>query len=460
MIPKKIKNILKQINKAGYEAYVVGGAVRDMVLGVEPHDWDITTNAMPDEIKKIFNKTIDTGLQHGTVTAMVDGEGFEITTYRIDGEYEDNRRPKEVIFTSKLSDDLKRRDLTINAMAADKDGNIVDLFGGQEDLKNGIIRAVGDANERIEEDALRMMRAIRFSAKLGFIIDEELFNAIKKNASLIQNISYERIEAEVTKIITSDYPEKFLDLYYLGLTKYIMPEFDEMMKCEQNTPWHLYNTGIHTIEAMKNIENDKILRWSMLLHDMGKPDCKITDEKGQDHFPDHPIKSTEMANEILKRYKFPTKELNEIKKLIYNHDLHLSKLKKIRLFAAKNGKEFVDKLYKIQLSDIAAQSEYKKDEKLNTAITMHDKLVSVIEDKTAITLKELKINGDDLIEIGFKGKEIGNVLNKLYLEAISNPNINNKDKLKKHAKKIYKDMKNEISKTNKDIPNKNSDIDR
>ena len=258
-IPNDVFDILKQLNDNGYEAYIVGGAVRDIFLQNEPHDWDITTNATPDEVKSIFKKTIDTGLKHGTVTAMINHEGYEITTYRIDGEYEDNRRPSNVEFTTDLSKDLERRDFTFNAMAMDKDGNIVDIYNGRTDLTNKIVKAVGNPEKRIQEDALRMLRAIRFSAKYGYEIDKDLYNAIKNNAHLIQNVSCERIENEVTKILTSGHPEKFLELYNLGLTKYIMPEFDVLMNTPQNTPWHIYNVGMHTMKAVEQIDNDKNL---------------------------------------------------------------------------------------------------------------------------------------------------------------------------------------------------------
>lgn len=436
-IPNDVFDILKQLNDNGYEAYIVGGAVRDIFLQNKPHDWDITTNATPDEVKSIFKKTIDTGLKHGTVTAMINHEGYEITTYRIDGEYEDNRRPSNIEFTTDLSKDLERRDFTFNAMAMDKDGNIVDIYNGRTDLTNKIVKAVGNPEKRIQEDALRMLRAIRFSAKYGYEIDKDLYNAIKNNAHLIQNVSYERIENEVTKILTSGHPEKFLELYNLGLTKYIMPEFDVLMNTPQNTPWHIYNVGMHTMKAVEQIDNDKNLRWAMLLHDMGKPACKSTDDKGQDHFYDHPVKSTEIADKILKRFKFSTKDMEEIKKLVYYHDIHYKKMNKIRKFVAKEGIDFCNKLIKVQYADISSQSNYKYEEKVNNIEYLNNKIQEVYNDKTAITLKDLKISGNDLIEIGFKGKEIGEILNTFYNDALSNPNSNNEKSLKQRAKTIF-----------------------
>lgn len=455
-IPNDVYKILEKIEEAGFEAYIVGGAVRDFYLGIEPHDWDITTNATPEQVKNIFKKTIDTGLQHGTVTAMINGEGYEITTYRIDGEYEDNRRPSSVEFTTDLSKDLERRDITFNAMAMDKNGDIVDLFGGKKDLEEKIVRAVGDPETRIQEDALRMLRAVRFSAKYGCEIEESFKEAIKKNAHLIKNVSFERIEAEVTKILTSDHPEKFLDLYNLGLTKYIMPEFDEMMDCKQNTVWHKYTVGMHTMKAVEEIENDKILRWTMLLHDTGKPSYKTTDKNGQDHFYDHEIGSARIAETIMRRFKMPNKDIDEIKKLIFYHDIHMKKIHKIRRFVGQNGIDFIHKLIKIQYADLAAQSDYNYEEKINNVKKLEEDCYNVYKDKTAITLRDLKINGNDLMAIGFKGKEIGEILEELYEKALSSPEFNDRERLLNSARKAcQKKHKNNT----KEINDKHNNFD-
>ena len=436
-IPKDVYDILDTLEKAGYEAYIVGGCVRDFYLGSKPHDWDITTNAKPDEVKKLFKKTIDTGIQHGTVTAMVNNEGYEITTYRIDGEYEDNRRPSSVEFTGDLVKDLERRDLTFNAMVMDKEGNIKDFFDGKKDLDNKIVRAVGNPNKRFQEDALRMMRAIRFAAKFGFELESELYEAIKSNAHLIKNVSYERIESEITKILTSNHPEKFLDLYTTGITKYIMPEFDKMMETEQNTPWHLYSVGMHTIKAVCAIENDRNLRWAMLLHDVGKPDAKTTDEKGQDHFYGHNENGTDIASEIMKRMKFSTKDLKEIQSLIFLHDIHYKKMPKIRKFVADYGIDFARRLIKIQRADIEAQSSYNYEEKVESVNILESNIETVYKDGSAIRLTDLKINGNDLMKIGYKGKEIGDELYRLREIVLQSPNLNTKEDLLRRSKSNY-----------------------
>ena len=291
ILPDKVRLIIQKLTDEGFEAYAVGGCVRDCLLGKKPNDWDITTSATPIQVKSLFRRTIDTGIQHGTVTVMLGSEGYEVTTYRIDGAYEDARHPKEVTFTASLEEDLKRRDFTINAMAYNDDSGIVDLFGGLSDLDKGIIRAVGDPYDRFDEDALRILRAVRFAAQLDYAIDEKTLEALKKLAQNLTKISAERIRTELQKLLVSGHPEKMLTLYETGVSGVILPEFDLMMKTGQNTPHHMYSVGIHTIEALKNsvafddslYEDDiKNLRLTMLFHDCGKPAARTVDETGRD----------------------------------------------------------------------------------------------------------------------------------------------------------------------------------
>ena len=269
-IPEKAKYIIETIQNAGFEAYVVGGCVRDSILGRCPEDWDITTSARPEQVKALFRRTIDTGIQHGTVTVMLDKEGFEVTTYRVDGKYEDSRHPKEVTFTPNLEEDLKRRDFTINAMAYNETEGLIDIFGGLQDIEAKMIRCVGDPEERFGEDALRIMRAIRFSAQLGYEIHEDTEAAIRKLAPTLQKISAERIQVELTKLLISPHPDTLRDAYDMGVTKVILPEFDAMMETPQKHKHHKYNVGEHTIHALIEIAPEKNLRYAMLLHDIGK----------------------------------------------------------------------------------------------------------------------------------------------------------------------------------------------
>ena len=283
-LPEKVRQIIKILTDHGYEAYAVGGCVRDSILGRAPQDWDITTSATPQQVKELFFHTIDTGIQHGTVTVMMHHEGFEVTTYRIDGEYTDARHPKEVQFTASLLEDLKRRDFTINAMAYNEKEGLVDAFDGVGDFRRGVIRCVGEAKERFSEDALRMLRAVRFAAQLGFTIETETIAAMELLAGNIAKVSAERIQVELVKLLVSDHPEKLLTAYETGLTAVFLPEFDRMMETGQNNPHHCYTVGEHTIQAVKNVPSDKVLRLTMLLHDVAKPACKVTDEQGIDHF--------------------------------------------------------------------------------------------------------------------------------------------------------------------------------
>ena len=270
-LPEHVQAIIGKLEEAGYEAYAVGGCVRDSLIGRIPGDWDITTSAKPGEVKALFARTVDTGIQHGTVTVLMDKMGYEVTTYRVDGEYEDGRHPREVEFTASLLEDLKRRDFTINAMAYNDRCGIVDIFGGRQDLKDKIIRCVGDAMERFSEDALRILRAVRFSAQLGCTIAESTRQAVSSLAGNLKHISAERIQAELVKLLLSDNPQYLKDAWELGITAVILPEFDAIMKQEQNTPHHCFTVGGHTLKAMELVKPDKVLRLTMLFHDMGKP---------------------------------------------------------------------------------------------------------------------------------------------------------------------------------------------
>ena len=322
-IPEEVNSILVKLQKSGYEAYIVGGCVRDALLGREPNDWDITTSALPLEVKRIFVKTVDTGLQHGTVTVLAGGKGYEVTTYRVDGVYEDGRHPKEVTFTPSLREDLQRRDFTINAMAYREPGVLVDLFGGQKDLEDGVIRAVGDPSQRFSEDALRILRAIRFSAQLGYRIEEETLRAASELAPTLRKISAERIRVELEKTITSDHPDLLRTAYEAGITAIFLPEFDLCMETRQNNPHHCYTVGEHTLKGMELIRNDRVLRLTMLIHDMGKPSCLTTDDKGIDHFYGHQEVSADLARTILRRLKYDNDTIRKVVTLVRYHDMQI-----------------------------------------------------------------------------------------------------------------------------------------
>lgn len=439
-VPEKAKKVVNTIQAAGFEAYVVGGCVRDSILGRQPQDWDITTSAKPGQVKALFPRTIDTGLQHGTVTVMQDREGFEVTTYRIDGEYEDSRHPKEVVFTPNLEEDLKRRDFTINAMAYNEEKGLVDIFGGMEDIRLGRIRCVGRAEERFGEDALRMLRAIRFSAQLGYEIDEETKQGIRRLAPTLKNISAERIQTELVKMLVSPHPDYLRTAYDMGVTKVFFPEFDRAMETEQHHPHHMYSVGEHILHSLAYVPADKVLRLTMLLHDIGKPDTLTIDEQGITHFYNHESLSAEMAKGILRRLKFDNDTINMVYKLVMYHDYGNSvepTLQIVRRAMNKIGEDAFPALFQVKYADMMAQSDYLRDEKLKRLENWKRLYTEICEKEQCVSLKTLAVTGSDLIAAGMKpGKELGEVLQKLLQLVLDDPSCNTKDKLLAEAQRL------------------------
>ncbi|MBQ5375935.1 MAG: CCA tRNA nucleotidyltransferase [Lachnospiraceae bacterium] len=447
-LPSDVKFIIEKLEAAGFEAYAVGGCVRDQIMGREPNDWDITTSATPYEVKDIFHKTVDTGLVHGTVTVILHGEGYEVTTYRIDGEYEDGRHPKQVSFTASLEEDLKRRDFTINAMAYNESHGLVDLFGGLEDLEKGVIRCVGEPMERFSEDALRMMRAVRFSAQFGYEIEEATREAVRKLAPTLEKVSVERIQVELTKLLTSGHPDFFRECYELGLTKLFMPEFDACMTCEQHNPHHAYTVGEHTLIGMQHVPKDKVLRLTMLLHDIGKVETKTTDEAGIDHFRGHPVKSAEMAKVILRRLRYDNQTIHDVVRLVEFHDwdIHIEARKKsVRKAVAKIGQDFFPEMFEINLADTLAQSDYLRKEKLEKLDALKALYQEILRDKECLTLKDLAVNGQDLMAVGVQpGKQIGQILNAMLQDVLEYPEHNDKEHLLQRVKEFSEDKNSEV----------------
>lgn len=430
-LPEKVNIIISTLQAHGYEAYAVGGCVRDSILGREPDDWDITTSATPLETKALFKRTFDTGIEHGTITVLLDKDAFEVTTYRVDGKYEDSRHPKEVTFTRSLKEDLLRRDFTINAMAYNDEKGLVDIFGGIRDLKNKTIRCVGNAEERFGEDALRILRAVRFAAQLGFEIEKETQKGIVKLAPTLANISAERIQVELVKMLVSPNPGLLEKAYELGITKVILPEFDEMMQTTQETPHHKYSVGEHTIKAIEMIRADKVLRLTMLLHDVAKPQMKTIDGNGVAHFKMHDIKGAEMAKAILRRLKFDNDTLGKVTRLVQYHDYRIpAEPKRVRRAMNKIGEDLFPYYLEVRRADTMAQSEYLREEKLQNIREMEMCYQDILEKKECVSLKDLAVSGSDLIADGMQpGKEIGMVLNKLLEMVIENPNLNTKETL-------------------------------
>lgn len=432
-VPEKAKFIIDTLETAGFEAYVVGGCVRDSILGREPQDWDITTSAKPLEVKALFRRTIDTGLQHGTVTIMQGEEGFEVTTYRIDGKYEDGRHPQEVTFTPNLEEDLLRRDFTINAMAYNDRKGLVDLYGGLEDMEARQIRCVGDAISRFSEDALRMLRAVRFSAQLSYDIEEKTYEAIKELAPTLSKISAERIQTELVKMLSSDHPDYLREMWKLGLTKVFFPEFDKAMATDQNHPHHCYSVGEHILHSMTEVSKDKTLRLAMMLHDIGKPDSLTIDEKGITHFHGHPQKSEEIAKKVLRRLKFDNHTTYVVSRLVRFHDYGNGVEPTpviVRRAVNKIGNDIMPLLFEVRMADILAQSDYQGQEKRRILKEWHQQYQTIVEEGQCFSLKELAVTGSDLIALGMKpGKQLGEVLNQLLELVLEDPEKNDKEYL-------------------------------
>ncbi len=438
-IPQKAEQILRVLHENGYEAYVVGGCVRDSLLGRTPEDWDITTSASPAQVKQLFSHTIDTGIRHGTVTVVLDRERFEVTTYRIDGEYEDGRHPKQVTFTSSLEEDLKRRDFTINAMAYSDESGLVDLFGGRKDLQDQVIRCVGHSAERFGEDALRMLRAVRFAAQLGFHLTDSVRGSIHELAHTLKQVSAERIQAELVRLLISPRPHWFRLAYECGITAVVMPEFDRIMTQRQNNPHHAYSTGEHTLVAMQNIPADKVLRLTMLFHDMGKPEVFETDEAGIDHFHGHAAHSEGIARQIMKRLKFDNATTETVCTLVRNHSRY-PKLNaySVRLTAYEiGGPELFEQFLQVKHSDVLAQHPDVIGAKLDYLKEVEHIWQDVKLHGDCLSLKELAVSGSDLIADGRKpGPDIGKTLQMLLLEVLEFPERNRKAYLLERSREL------------------------
>lgn len=439
-IPSKAAEIIQELTVHGFEAYAVGGCARDSILGREPEDWDITTSARPEQVKAIFQRTVDTGIEHGTVTVLMDREQFEVTTYRVDGEYEDHRHPKEVTFTASLEEDLKRRDFTINAMAYNPETGLVDIFNGIEDLKNQVIRCVGNPGERFDEDALRILRAIRFSAQLGFQIDAETQRAMSERAEDLKEVSAERIRVELVKLLVSGHPEYIREACRLGITRVVLPEYDRIVGVAQHTPNHIYDVEEHTLLALKNIEADSVLRLTMLFHDFGKPIVKKTDG-GRDIFYKHPEVSAEICRKILKRLKFDNHTLEKVYRLVKWHGLkYLPNDISVRRALNRVGSDIFEDFIKVQRADISAKNPAVVPKKMKQLAEKEDIYRNIIRRGDCFAVKMLAVNGRDLLEAGIpQGPTLGAVLERLVERVIDEPELNDREKLLALAAQVKED---------------------
>lgn len=423
----------------GFKAYAVGGCIRDILLSKTPHDWDICTDAQPEDILRVFAdyKVITTGIKHGTVCVIINRLPLEITTFRSDGIYLDSRHPVDVVFEKDIKNDLARRDFTVNALAYNDVDGLVDCFNGVDDLKAKIIRCVGDADKRFNEDALRILRAIRFSSQLSFDIEGETQKSIFKNKELLLNISHERIRDELLKLLMGDNVTQVL-LKYRDIIGVIIPELIPCFDFNQHTKHHCYDVYEHIAISVSKVPKDGILRMTMLLHDVEKPSCCRFDENGCGHFKGHPQKGAVTAEKILSRLKFSNTDKDRIVSLINEHDNRFPPEKKSVLrFLSHHDEEFLSQQLIIRRADTLSQSLYKREGKLKL-LTDTEKIVeNILKEKDCFKLSDLTINGNDLISLGCtKGTQIGEILNTLLDMVIDSSVENNHATLLETAKKM------------------------
>lgn len=433
-MPKGCKELINILHSNGYEAFLCGGAVRDSILGRTIHDYDITTSATPDEMMEVFKdkRIIETGLQHGTITIVIDGEGYECTTYRIDGNYSDSRRPDSVTFTRNLKEDLKRRDFTINAMAYNDEVGLVDPFNGMEDIEHYKIRCVGRAEDRFSEDALRILRAIRFASQLGFVVDSDVSLNIHKMYKNLENISIERINSEFCKIALSS--EFYIQIgLFREVFSLFIPEIKDMLGFQQNNPYHMYDVWNHTVHAIEYCESDDLVtRLTVFFHDIGKPHCYQDGEDGIRHFKGHGRVSADMTNEIMKRLRFDNDTREKVVELVYYHDVTFEVGKKyVKRWLNKIGEEQFRRLLNVRRADIKAQADMDQETRLQKIDNIEYILEEVLQDNECFSLKDLAVKGKDVMDIMHikSGKDVGCWLNEILTRVIDGRLKNDREDL-------------------------------
>ena len=435
---KDVDEILERLESCGFEAYTVGGCVRDTIMGRSAHDTDITTNALPEQVIAAFDgyKVIPTGLKHGTVTILKNSVPYEITTYRIDGEYKDSRRPETVEFTASITEDLARRDFTMNAIAMDRHGNIADPFGGKDDIEKGIIRCVGDPVKRFTEDALRIMRAVRFAAQLGFSIEEKTAEAVHSMRGRLNNISMERIRSELDKLLCGRYCVEVL-LEYSDIITAIIPEFEPSIGFDQHSPYHKYNVWEHTVRAVGFAPQDNVkMRTALLFHDIAKPACAAFDANGRGHFKKHGPVGAEMTKSIMKRMKYDSETMSYAVMLIARHSRKVFDRIAVKKMMADIGDGLFFELMELKKCDNLAKNDFVLEEN-----ELFDRLMDegrlLIENNECRSLRSLAVSGNDLMAIGLKGKDVGTALKELLTLVLEEKLPNIKDTLINYAKQRW-----------------------
>ena len=432
------RQVLSRLTDAGYDAYIAGGAVRDLIMGRTPHDYDIAASAKPDDVKRLFRRTIDTGIKHGTVTVIENRVAYEITTFRRDGGYTDSRHPESVRFVHDPKTDCTRRDFTINAMMYSPQSGVLDFFGGMDDISAGIIRCVGDPETRFREDALRMLRAVRFRAELDFAIDEKTEQAIRKYAALIRKVSSERVLDELNKILLSPHPDYIKDLHRLGLLRYIIPELERCFGEPQMNKYHIYDVGDHIMHAISYTPRNLELRWSALLHDIGKPCCSSMDSRGTIHFYGHHRESRRITVDLLHRLHMDSDTIKNISVLVENHDYRVEPdPTQVKRMMSKTGPELFEKLLLLQKADNKAKNpKYypEKEHSIESSLSIYREVLATHQ---PYRVSDLVVNGRDLMGLGYKqGRSIGDVLRRLLDEVIIKPELNERKYLLHRAKEL------------------------
>lgn len=435
-MPKYVRDVLSALEAAGHEAWCVGGCVRDLLLGRTPEDWDVTTSARPEETMALFGgHAFPTGLQHGTVTVRAEHRSVEVTTYRVDGAYRDHRRPETVAFTRSLEEDLKRRDFTVNAMALGLDGGLRDPFGGQADLRAGLLRCVGEPDRRFGEDALRILRGLRFAAVLGFAIEPATAAGIHENRELLRDIAAERIQTELMKLLGGKAAAEVLREYpdVIGV---FWPEVLPMVGFDQRNYHHCYDVWEHTLHAVAEVPEDPVLRCVMLLHDIGKPNCFTVDEKGLGHFYGHPVISRDLADRMLRRLKCSNELRETIVRLVEWHDRDVPRTDKgIRKALRALGERDLRRLILVKRADNLAQAPqfWDRQAEIDKAEAILDRLLT---EDACFSLKQMAVNGKDLTELGFSGPAVGRALNILLERVINGELPNERTALLETARKL------------------------
>lgn len=445
-LPKDVKMIIDRLAECGYEAYAVGGCVRDSLLGILPKDYDVTTSAPPDEIIAAFPELsyFDAGIKHGTVSLIVDSTVYEVTTYRVDGDYLDHRHPDSVVFVNSIADDLARRDLTINAMAYNDESGLCDPFGGADDLKSGIVRAVGDPRKRFDEDALRILRALRFASVYGFSIDKDTSTAIHELSYLIKDVTSERVKAELDRLLCGKNVGYILREYQ-DVIERVIPEITVTVGYDQGTKYHEFDLWEHIVRTVENVPLDLTLRYTMLFHDLGKPSSRTVDRRGQCHYKGHAAASVPITRDITARLKFDKKTADDIVCLVGAHmdDPPTDRPSARRMIKKYGVPRALMLLHVMRADNLSKRQDGENDPRIPEIAAAKVLVESVVHDGDACTLSALAVGGDDLIAIGVsRGREIGEMLETLLDLVIDGKIENRRDDLLDFAKKIVNNEKN------------------